>query len=175
LLETRRIRNNDSPEVAAKILFADHPHGRGSGWIVEYLDGMPGITLEKQRTATGDEYVHQRQKTIEKFSIGAGSRCEINAADLAPERIEIHRSGRGSTAACVKAAHQPTMLIVAVSVPTVVLVRILPPLVAMFRMSPVGGLGPRLQMKLMAIPVGRSLVFSGSQAKNISYSTDHRQ
>src|SRR6516165_10871700 len=44
------------------------------------------------------------------------------------------------------------------------------------------GLGPRLQMKLMVIPVGRSLVFSGSQAINISYSTsgslvfpDHRQ
>src|SRR6516165_4445786 len=31
------------------------------------------------------------------------------------------------------------------------------------------------QMKLMVIPVGRSLVFSGSQTKNISYSTDHRQ
>src|SRR6516162_7400537 len=31
--------------------------------------------------------------------------------------------------------------------------------------------GPRLQMKLMVIPVGRSLVFSGSQTKNISYST----
>ena len=30
-------------------------------------------------------------------------------------------------------------------------------------------------MKLMVIPVGRSLVFSGSQAKNISYSTDHRR
>src|SRR6516162_6549085 len=30
-------------------------------------------------------------------------------------------------------------------------------------------------MKLMAIPVGRSLVFSGSQAKNISYPADHRQ
>jgi hypothetical protein len=30
-------------------------------------------------------------------------------------------------------------------------------------------------MKLMVIPVGRSLVFSGSQAKNISYPTDHRQ
>ena len=29
-------------------------------------------------------------------------------------------------------------------------------------------------MKLMVIPVGNSLVFSGSQAKNISYSTDHR-
>jgi hypothetical protein len=33
----------------------------------------------------------------------------------------------------------------------------------------------RLQMKLMVIPVGNSLVFSGSQKKNISYSTDHRQ
>src|SRR6516164_502461 len=30
-------------------------------------------------------------------------------------------------------------------------------------------------MKLMVIPVGRGLVFSGSQAINISYSTDHRQ
>src|SRR6516164_2775301 len=30
-------------------------------------------------------------------------------------------------------------------------------------------------MKLMAIPVGRSLVFSGSQEKNISYSINHRQ
>src|SRR6516225_890888 len=30
-------------------------------------------------------------------------------------------------------------------------------------------------MKLMVMPVGRSLVFSGSQAKNISYPTDHRQ
>src|SRR5215471_1081433 len=27
----------------------------------------------------------------------------------------------------------------------------------------------------MVMPVGRSLVFSGSQAKNISYPTDHRQ
>src|SRR6516165_4692516 len=37
-------------------------------------------------------------------------------------------------------------------------------------------LGPKLQMKSMVIPVGRSLVvFSGSQAKNISYSTDHRR
>src|SRR5215471_20176638 len=30
-------------------------------------------------------------------------------------------------------------------------------------------------MKLMVMPVGRSLVFSGSQAKNISYPTDHRR
>src|SRR5215831_16967433 len=30
-------------------------------------------------------------------------------------------------------------------------------------------------MKLMVMPVGRSLVFSGSQEKNISYPTDHRQ
>src|SRR6516225_8216289 len=30
-------------------------------------------------------------------------------------------------------------------------------------------------MKLMVMPVGRSLVFSGSQAKNISYPADHRQ
>src|SRR5262249_40791957 len=30
-------------------------------------------------------------------------------------------------------------------------------------------------MKLMVIPVGRSLVFSGSQAQNISYPADHRR
>src|SRR5215471_21617808 len=30
-------------------------------------------------------------------------------------------------------------------------------------------------MKLMVIPVGRSLVFFGSQAQNISYPADHRR
>jgi hypothetical protein len=46
---TRRIRNNHSPEEAAKLLFAGHPHGHGSGWIVEYLDGLPGIKVDKAR------------------------------------------------------------------------------------------------------------------------------
>jgi hypothetical protein len=46
---TRCITNNHSPEEAAKLLFAEHPHGHGSGWIVEYLDGLPGIKVDKAR------------------------------------------------------------------------------------------------------------------------------
>jgi hypothetical protein len=45
---TRGIRNNHSADNAAKILFADRPNGTGSGWIAEYLDGMPGIRVDKQ-------------------------------------------------------------------------------------------------------------------------------
>jgi hypothetical protein len=44
---TRNITNNNSPEEAAKFLFAEHPHGHGSGWIVEYLEGLPGIKVDK--------------------------------------------------------------------------------------------------------------------------------
>jgi hypothetical protein len=35
---TRQIRNNHSPETAAKILFADHPNGTGSGWIARMAE-----------------------------------------------------------------------------------------------------------------------------------------
>jgi hypothetical protein len=45
----RRIKNNNSPEDAAKLLFAEHPHGHGSGWLGEYLDDMPGIKVDKKR------------------------------------------------------------------------------------------------------------------------------
>jgi hypothetical protein len=34
---TREITNNHSPEDAAKILFAAHPHGYGSGCLRDYL------------------------------------------------------------------------------------------------------------------------------------------
>jgi hypothetical protein len=45
----RQIRNSNSPEEVAKLLFAEHPHGHGSGWIVEYLEGLPGIKVDRAR------------------------------------------------------------------------------------------------------------------------------
>ena len=38
---TRNITNNHSPQEAARILFADHPHGIGSGVLSEYIDDLP--------------------------------------------------------------------------------------------------------------------------------------
>jgi hypothetical protein len=47
---TRRIRNNNSPENAARILFNEHIRGsrkgRGSGWLPHYLDGLPAVTID---------------------------------------------------------------------------------------------------------------------------------
>jgi hypothetical protein len=37
----RHITNDHSPEEAAKILFADHPYGDGSGSLIDYLEGLP--------------------------------------------------------------------------------------------------------------------------------------
>jgi hypothetical protein len=39
----RRVKNNNSPEDAAKILFAEHPYGHGSGRLGDYLDGLSWI------------------------------------------------------------------------------------------------------------------------------------
>jgi hypothetical protein len=39
----RRIRNNHSPKDAARILFASHRYGSGSGELRDYLDGLPGL------------------------------------------------------------------------------------------------------------------------------------
>ena len=46
---TRSIVNNHSPECAAGILFQDHPRGHGSGWLLDYLDRLPGITVNRKR------------------------------------------------------------------------------------------------------------------------------
>jgi hypothetical protein len=37
----RNITNNHSPKEAARILFADHHHGCGSGRLSEYIDDLP--------------------------------------------------------------------------------------------------------------------------------------
>ena len=43
---TRNIRNNHSPEDAAKILFAKHPYGRGSRVLRDYLPQEPAEEWE---------------------------------------------------------------------------------------------------------------------------------
>jgi hypothetical protein len=46
---TRSITNNHSPDDAAKVLFREHRMGTGSGWLPDYLDGLPGITVDLKR------------------------------------------------------------------------------------------------------------------------------
>jgi hypothetical protein len=48
---TRSITNNFSKEDAAKVLFRDHSHGTGSGWLPDYLDGLPGIEVDREACA----------------------------------------------------------------------------------------------------------------------------
>jgi hypothetical protein len=45
----RTITNNHSPERASAILFREHREGTGSGWLPDYLDGLPGITIDRDR------------------------------------------------------------------------------------------------------------------------------
>jgi hypothetical protein len=45
----RSITNNHSPERASAILFREHRDGTGSGWLPDYLDGLPGITVDRDR------------------------------------------------------------------------------------------------------------------------------
>jgi hypothetical protein len=45
---TRTIRNNHAPAAAAKLLFDTcHAAAPGSGWMLDYLDGLPGIKVEE--------------------------------------------------------------------------------------------------------------------------------
>jgi hypothetical protein len=48
---TRSITNNFSKEDAAKVLFREHRRGTGSGWLPDYLDGLPGIEVDKATCA----------------------------------------------------------------------------------------------------------------------------
>jgi hypothetical protein len=48
---TRWITRDHSKEEAARILFREHRHGRGSGWLPDHLDGMPGIAVDRKRCA----------------------------------------------------------------------------------------------------------------------------
>jgi hypothetical protein len=45
----RSITNNHSEADAARVLFREHRGGTGSGWLPDYLDGLPGITVDLKR------------------------------------------------------------------------------------------------------------------------------
>lgn len=47
----RAVRNGHSPEVAARILFRQHRMGGGSGWLAHYLDGLPGVAIDRAEHA----------------------------------------------------------------------------------------------------------------------------
>ena len=48
----RSITNNFSKEDAAEILFQDHyGRGTGSGWLPDYLHGLPGISVDLAKCA----------------------------------------------------------------------------------------------------------------------------
>jgi hypothetical protein len=47
----RNIVNNASPERAAEVLFHEHRNGTGSGWLPDYLDGLPGIKVNRKQCA----------------------------------------------------------------------------------------------------------------------------
>ena len=48
---TRSITNNFSKDDAAKVLFREHRNGTGSGWLPDYLDGLPGIKVNRNKCA----------------------------------------------------------------------------------------------------------------------------
>jgi hypothetical protein len=45
----RSITNSHSSDDAATILFREHRMGTGSGWLPDYLDGLPGLTVDLKR------------------------------------------------------------------------------------------------------------------------------
>jgi hypothetical protein len=47
----RNITSNHSREDAAKILFMGHSNGTGSGWLPDYLDGLPAIKVDLEKAA----------------------------------------------------------------------------------------------------------------------------
>jgi hypothetical protein len=47
----RSITNTHSKQAAAAILFRQHRCGAGSGWLPDYLDGLPGITVDRAKAA----------------------------------------------------------------------------------------------------------------------------
>jgi hypothetical protein len=47
----RTVANNHSPENAAKILFVGQHHGTGSGYLADYIDGLPRATKPKRERA----------------------------------------------------------------------------------------------------------------------------
>lgn len=51
----RNITNNNSPDRAAWLLFRDQKHGTGSRWLPDYLDGLPGISVDREECITISE------------------------------------------------------------------------------------------------------------------------
>jgi hypothetical protein len=49
---TRDITNDHSAEDAAKILFTQHRNGNGSGWLPDYLDGLPALKVDLKKAAS---------------------------------------------------------------------------------------------------------------------------
>lgn len=47
----RSITNSHSKEDAARILFREHRHGTGGRWLPDYLDGLPGIEIDRAKAA----------------------------------------------------------------------------------------------------------------------------
>lgn len=45
----RDIANRHSKADAAAVLFRNHGGGTGIGWLPDYLDGLPGITVDRKR------------------------------------------------------------------------------------------------------------------------------
>jgi len=45
----RSITNSHSSADAAMILFQEHRMGTGSGWLPDYLDGLPGLDVDLKR------------------------------------------------------------------------------------------------------------------------------
>jgi hypothetical protein len=45
----RSITNSHSSDDAATILFREHRMGTGSGWLPDYLDGLPGLDVDLKR------------------------------------------------------------------------------------------------------------------------------
>jgi hypothetical protein len=47
----RDITIDHSEKDAAKVHFMQHPNGHGSGWLPDYLDGLPGIKVNLEKAA----------------------------------------------------------------------------------------------------------------------------
>lgn len=50
----RGITNNNSPENAARLLFRHQSLGQGSRYLSDYLDGLPGVSLDLRRIVKAD-------------------------------------------------------------------------------------------------------------------------
>jgi hypothetical protein len=58
---TRNITNNHSKEDAANVLFARHRNGHGSGWLVDYLHGLPALYIDREQAAAIADDEKQRE------------------------------------------------------------------------------------------------------------------